>query len=113
MHRACDAWVSIQLRLTRETETSCNNNSFAKGVVMKQSLTESSQEPKLTARVEEGTAKRLMSECTYSSPRASLAFSALAVVRTLREMAGDLYRRFARGGTSEKIYGSVRYSPRS
>jgi hypothetical protein len=30
VHRAIDAWASIQLRLKRETETSSINNSFAK-----------------------------------------------------------------------------------
>ena len=75
---------------------------------MKESLRKASQESKLTARSEGRAAKRLLAEHESSSPRTSLAFSALAVVRTLRAMVGDLYRRFALGGKSKKICGVVR-----
>jgi hypothetical protein len=80
---------------------------------MKESLTKASQESQSTARGQEKAAKRLFSEGFSSSPRALLAFSALAAVRTLIEALDDLYRRFALGGKSKKIYGGVRYSSRS
>jgi hypothetical protein len=80
---------------------------------MKESLRKASQESKLTARGKERAAKRLLAAHGSSSPRASLAFSALAVVRTLREMVGDLRRRLALGGTRKRIYGTVRCSSRS
>jgi hypothetical protein len=80
---------------------------------MKESPTKASQESQSTARGKEKAAKRLFSEGFSSSPRALLAFSALAVVRTLREMLGDLHRRFALGGKSKQMHGCVRYSSRS
>jgi hypothetical protein len=80
---------------------------------MKESLRKASQKSKLTARGREKNAKPLFLEGASSSPRASLAFSVLAVVRTFREMFGDLCRRFAFGRTSKQVHGSVRYSSRS
>ena len=85
----------------------------AKGSAMNESLRTASQESKLTARSEERAAKRLLSERASSSPRASLAFPALAVVRKLIEILGELYRWSAVGGIGKKINGSVRYSSRS
>jgi hypothetical protein len=70
---------------------------------MNESIGKTSQESKLKARGEETTAKALLSEWASSSPRASLAFSALTVVRKPREMLGDLHMRSASGGTSRTI----------
>jgi hypothetical protein len=69
---------------------------------MKEFLGKASQESELTARGEGKAAKRSLVERESSSPRASSAFSALAVVRTLREMLGDLYRRLAFSGKRKK-----------
>ena len=75
---------------------------------MKDSIRKASQESEITARGKESAAKHLLAEPGSNSPRASLAFSALTVVRTLREMLGNLYTRFRLGGKSKEICGSVR-----
>ena len=75
---------------------------------MKESIRKASQESEITARGKESAAKHLLAEPGSNSPRASLAFSALTVVRTLREMLGNLYTRFRLGGKSKETCGSVR-----
>ena len=56
---------------------------------MKPSVTTVGQAPNLRARGEQRAARRLWLERATSSPRASLAFSALAVVQAVRELLGS------------------------
>ena len=96
MHRAGGAWAIGDLdRSTNAISSQSGSNNLSakllaitKGSVMKPSPTTVCQAPNFTARGEERATTRFLSECAPSSPRASLAFSALAVVRALREMLG-------------------------
>ena len=94
MHRAGNAWAIGGLdRSTNAAGSESGSNDLSgklpaitKGIVMKPSLTKVSQAPNLTARDGERAARRFLSECASSSPRASLAFSALSVVQALRDL---------------------------
>lgn len=65
------------------------------------SLRKANLESSLTARGKERDANFLFSDGASSSPRASLAFAALGLARTIGEMLGDLYGRFALGWKSK------------